>query len=144
MSPTSKEKKFTDEEIQKIIEETKKISVQDEFFNIPEIPVEKSPEIDIQNPDKSHKLYYSTYQRLLKKYLRPEKEFKKINSLIRYEANFYLKDGKKSGRDGRQAYTNKLTIVCNNIIAWVNDGNKLDFAGLYQKLKNLNSNIEEK
>jgi hypothetical protein len=139
MNKESKEKKITDEEIQSIIDEAKNISLQEELIEAHELPLnEKAIESELHNPEKAYNLYYRTYQKLLKKYLRREAEFKKINSLIRYQANLYLKEGNTKGRDGRQAYRHRLVTVCNNIIAWANEGNRLDFIGLYQRMEQLN------
>lgn len=108
-----------------------------------DIPIEKLEDIlepikDIQDPETAYKLYYSTYQRLLRKYLPKQNEFKSINKIIRKQGCLYLKEGHTSGRDSRQAYFHRLKTISNVIIEWGNTTKGRDLFKLYNAFCDLN------
>ncbi len=98
---------------------------------IPRIP-------DTQDPELAHKLYYGFYRRLLTKYLPKGEEYKKARKLIRDEANLFLKDGKTTGRDSRQAYTFMMQEAVNTIIDWYNETKGTNLSELYNRFKDNN------
>lgn len=99
----------SDPEIRKILEEADQDRpLQMEFPGLDdteETSEDESTAESIQNPKKSHSLYYGKKERLLKKLLPEGDEHEEARSLIRDQVNLYLKEGHETGRDGRQAKT---------------------------------------
>jgi len=130
---------YDDAEVNNILKEAER-NIADQ--NVPFFAIEKEhimPKLpDVQDPDKAHHLYYGLYQKLLRKYLPKGDEFKKARKLIRDEGNVFLKEGKSTGRDSRQAYTHLMQKAVNTIIDWYNETKGQDLFGLYNKFKEIN------
>ena len=136
-----------DEKIKKILSEAdartikqRSIFTESEFVSGTKAPILEPfalSKAELQNPDLAHNLYYKKYRALLRKYTPAGKE----GAPIRSECNNYLKEGKKTGRDGRQAYTKVIQATVNHIIEWVNaEGSLME---LWEKFKDLNDkNVE--
>jgi len=71
---------------------------------------------NIQDPEKAYELYHKTLQPLLKKNLQGAST--QARTMIREQVNLLLKDGHKKGRDGKQAYLNRVERVINIILKW--------------------------
>lgn len=97
---------------------------------------------DIQNPDKSYKIFYAI-QGILKSHLPQGENNKEIRDLVREEKTIFLTGGKKKdakgirGADSRQAYiSTHLEVALNTLFDWLNsDRNFLD---LFLKFRDLN------
>lgn len=133
-----KQKTLLDEELEKVILAADNPPIIEMDFEIPTVDELLKPADEIQDPKEAYKLYYKTYQHLLKKYLPKDPSFKKINKLIREQGSLFLKDGNKRGQDSRQAYHHKMRKVANVIITWVNTTKGKDLIGLYNELRDLN------
>lgn len=97
---------------------------------------------DVQNPDKSYKIFYAI-QGILKTHLPEGDSNKEIRDIIREEKSIFLTGGKKKnaqgirGADSRQAYiSTHLEVALNVLFEWLNsDRNTLD---LFLKFRDLN------
>jgi len=145
MKTEKKKSILEDEEIIKILQDAEDQMPDqiNEFHTINKQDVLSHIPADTQDPDLAHKLYYGFIQKLLREYLPKGAEYKKAIKYIRAETNLYLKEGKKSGRDGRQAYTHIMRKASNTIIDWYNGTKGKDLAKLYNLFKNLNDEREK-
>ncbi len=71
---------------------------------------------DLQDSDLAYELYHKTLQPLLRKALK--NSTKAAKSIVRNEVNLLLKDGKKKGRDGKQAYYYRIQQAIDIIRNW--------------------------
>lgn len=132
--------------VQQILEEAEKSSLK--VIGIPFEDDEFKDAIDksIQNPDASHKLYYGTINKLLKKNLYPlmkGKENLPNRQLIYAQKDLLLNFGKDKdnkgirGSDGRMATTERMEMVVKLIAEWVTYDGKTPF-NLFTKFRDKN------
>ena len=96
---------------------------------------------DIQNPQKSHKVYYAI-EGILRTHLPSEEIYKELRRFIREEKIIFLTGGKKKnkagirGADSRQAFiSTHLEVALNNLMEWMQEGgNTFDLFLRFRKL----------
>lgn len=142
-----------DKEVQKFdIDEIKKLSEKagsqmgfDLGFDEEDLIDEKQIEFisDTQNPDVSHKLYYSI-ESILRATLPKGEENKKLREFVREEKKIFLNRGHRideTGRrnsDSRQSYiSSHLEIALINVLQWVKEGGNA--FELFLKFRKLNT-----
>lgn len=129
----------SDPEIQEILEEADgDRSIQMEF---PELDTGTESEgveaLDsVQNPKKSHSLYYGKKEKLLRKILPEGDDHEAARDLIREQVNLYLKEGHETGRDGRQARTSMMEDIVAELKDCVEENAPL--FDTYRRLKKMN------
>lgn len=101
---------------------------------------------DIQNPEKSYKVYYAI-EGILRTHLPSEDIYKELRRFIREEKNIFLTGGKKKnkagirGADSRQAYiSTHLEIALQNLLEWMQDGGST--FDLFLRFRKLNIQYE--
>jgi len=135
---------FNLEEIKKLSEEADKnksfeLGFEDEFESE---PIFIDLVNDIQNPDKSYKVYYAI-EGILKTHLPSDDIYKELRRFIREEKIIFLTGGKKKnkvgirGADSRQAYiSTHLEVALKSLLEWIQEGgNTFD---LFLKFRKLN------
>lgn len=135
---------FDLEEIKKLSEEADKnknfeLGFEDEFENE---PIFIDLVNDVQNPDKSYKVYYAI-EGVLKTHLPSDDTYKELRRFIREEKIIFLTGGKKKnkagirGADSRQAYiSTHLEVALKSLLEWIQEGgNTFD---LFLRFRNLN------
>lgn len=96
---------------------------------------------DIQNPEKSYKVYYAI-EGILKTHLPKGDKYKDVNRFVREEKIIFLTGGKKKdhngrrGADSRQAYiSTHLEVALNALLKWVQEGgNTFDLFMTFRQL----------
>lgn len=134
---------FSLEDIKKLAEEADKnknfqLGFEEEFESEP-IFIDMVD--DIQNPDKSYKVYYAI-EGILRTHLPSEDIYKELRRFIREEKIIFLTGGKKKnkygirGADSRQAYiSSHLEVALKNLLEWIREGaNTFDLFLRFRKL----------
>ena len=130
-------------EIKKLAEEADKnksfqLGFESEFENEP-IIIDLID--DVQNPQKSYKVYYAI-EGILRTHLPSEEIYKELRRFIREEKIIFLTGGKKKnkagirGADSRQAFiSTHLEVALNSLLEWIQEGgNTFDLFLRFRKL----------
>ena len=96
---------------------------------------------DIQNPEKSYKVYYAI-EGILKTHLPKGDKYDEVRKFVREEKIIFLTGGKKKdengkrGADSRQAYiSTHLEVALNALLKWVQEGgNTFDLFMTFRQL----------
>ncbi|MFD2823237.1 hypothetical protein ACFS5M_06125 [Lacinutrix iliipiscaria] len=96
---------------------------------------------DIQNPDKSYKVYYAI-EGILRTHLPKGDKYKEVRDFVREEKIIFLTGGMKKdetgkrGADSRQAYiSTHLEVALNALLKWVQEGgNTFDLFMTFRQL----------
>ncbi len=96
---------------------------------------------DIQNPEKSYKVYYAI-EGILRTHLPKGDTYQDVRKFVREEKIIFLTGGKKKdingvrGADSRQAFiSTHLEVALNSLLRWVQEGgNTFDLFMAFRKL----------
>lgn len=131
------------EKLEKLWEETEHRNANQQTIfdevekNIKDLPMTNPSLADLQNPEYSHKLYHKTLRYLMRLNIPKGKDGKEL----RDEINLFLKEGKKTGRDGKQAYTKLFVEAVNIFKQWLNDYGGSQRVELFYRFREKNKNF---
>jgi hypothetical protein len=135
------------EKLEQILAETNRLTnnqqtiyenVNQEAKKTFDIPLLNITQDDLQNPLKSHNLYYKQYQYYCKKCF-PGKAGKKIRDLIK----LFLNEGEPKGRDSRMARIPILIEAIDTISWWINKYGGNQVTELYCKFEEMNNRFKK-
>lgn len=93
--------------------------------------------MDMQNPDYAHNLTYKQINPLKKAFIPKGKDGQEV----RDEINLFLKEGKRRGRDSRQAYIHIMVEAVNTFKHWVNEFGGKQIPELYNRFYDINKKL---
>lgn len=105
-------------------------------FEPPESSKSPAAPADIQDIDEAHDDFYKAYHNVVMKYV----EYGELRHLILKMGKLYLKEGKTTGRDCRQARPSQREPVREIVIDWVMEHNGQNPSELFFQLRQLNKN----